>query len=192
MELKDGNSIYAALLDTRAFYRHIAQLLRSADTFLADSEMELERLCGSAALAEASPSLHQSDKWLPNMAFRFYKVPGEKHRVAFVSIILCPRHPEMHVRPFEEPLVCAGWFTFDKPVSSWTRYGWAGVITRANVPRDGTLHREESRNEGCVEEACFAVPLAQVTTSEELETLVLQPLADALGIRPFDTQELAR
>ena len=163
-----------------------AALLKTAEGWLTDEERGFEPLCGSVALSYGTASIHHPGRWLPHMAFRFFRPePNDQHRVAFVSVILCPRTPDKHERDFEEPIVTAGWFRFAEPCEKFTAYWWSGMATWFDIDRDGTLGSwradpGDTCESGTTEQHVLAVPLVEVTSSDVLVERVLKPLVGSL------------
>jgi hypothetical protein len=148
-------------------------------------EQDFEAMCGATALADGTASIHQPDKWMPNTAFRYYTKKGLENTVVFASVIICPRGPEHHVRPWVEPLVSAGWLRLAAPPGTWNRYWWANMITWTGVDRDGTLSRWAASDgkpceNGSLEQRCLAVPLVEITTTDALVGRVLAPVIASL------------
>ena len=182
-----GPDIHAALLSVRRFHEHVALLLQTADAHMLENGFK--KKYGNTTLAEGSGSLDQPIKWMPHTAFRFYsRKKGATDVVVFASVIMCPRGPESHARPWKEPLVTAGWLRLAKPVSKWNQYGWANMIVWTDVERDGTLSRwippgGKPCENGSLEQRCLAVPLVEITSTEGLAQRVLAPVIKSLGTR---------
>ncbi len=185
MNPQDGPALYSALKQVRAFHESVALLLRTADGWLGQHERALAAIHRSTALYGGTASLDQPGAWLPHLAFRYYAVPSAPDVVAFVSVIMCPRHPGGHARPFTEPLVSAGWMRFTTVPDPFRSYWWAGMLTWSDVPRDGTVAAwaapdPASADHDMVESRVLGVPLVRLADSVALVSEVLAPLVDSL------------
>ncbi|MCK6528666.1 hypothetical protein L6R50_14275 [Myxococcota bacterium] len=179
----DGVAMYQALMSVRRLHAEVALLLRTCDDHLRTLGYRPRK--DNTALAELSYSVVLPDRWTPEYAFRLYQPPKDHpDRLVFVSVVLCPRQPEAHRRPFVEPLVSAGWVRFrDDKVQP---QAWAPkMIGWTDCPRDGSPARWVNsagtpNGWGWEETWCLALPLVRVSDSEKLVQDVLKPLTDSL------------
>ena len=182
-----GIEIHQALLSVRRLHGQVALLLRTTDAQLI-GEHDFQSWTNSTCKDYGSALVESPDEWMPSTVFRFYKLPsGTKDIAAFVSVIICPRYPERHAVAYKEPLVSAGWVQLAAPVDTWdaSRYFWASMITEADVARDGRPFRwrqEAPDAKGAVERLCFAVPLVEITSTEQLIARIVDPLRSSLGL----------
>lgn len=175
----NGRDIYQAMRSLRTFHEQVALLLQTADAMMAEAGHDVHRSCQSTAVAYYSYVVDKAPQWTPEFAFRWYAVPADEHVAAFISVILCPRDPVPGVPPFEEPLVSCGVGRFDLGVPYGNKlYHRARAILWTNVDRDGTwgLHQPALGKEGPMRIDLMAVPLVQVTSTQDLRERVISPL----------------
>lgn len=178
--MTQGQALYAALQDLRRFHREVSILLQTADTWMHGEGYT--DVMGASVIGGTSYSLGASNLWSPPKVFRFYKPPVREDEVLFVSVLMCPLDPHRLARRFTEPLISVGGFRFERPQrSTWKRYGWSERILDLDHPRDGTFFRwakgpDDRAREGCIEEAVMARPLIDVSDSDALAALALEPL----------------
>ncbi len=177
-----GPDLHKSLLGVQAFFRQCSRLLQAADAHLLDEE-NWALAAGSQALVEVTYSLNQPQKWLPEVLFRWYRIPDRDDVVAWVSILLVARNPGPADPRFDQPLVTTGWVQQSAPLDkgSWGKLWRAKTVLWTHVARDGTWHdRTRGRDEGLegdeVRVRCRALPLVAIDDADKLVTDLLGPL----------------
>jgi hypothetical protein len=179
---------------TRGLFESLAKLYKQGQLLLMDSD----RLMGergwiprhSNAIAELSYSMNAPQRWFTRWAMRFY-TPAVTDvqeqlidRILFVSIHFASDVGSSMETSVDDPLVCAGRLIYEKPMNDkeadQTYDYWMCKYWFTGKPQD-TLEgwRKTGQSqwyENLKGSETFAVPLYQVTSSEKLKELVIDPL----------------
>ena len=180
--------------NTKALFDSLAKLYKQGQLLLMDSD----RLIGERgwipmhnnAIAELSYSMNAPQRWFARWAMRFY-IPTMTEakeqlidRILFVSIHFASDIGTGMETSVDDPLVCAGRLLYEKPMTekeaSQTYGYWMCKYWFIGKPHD-TLEgwRKTGQSQwyenlkGC---ETFVVPLYQITSSEQLRALVIDPL----------------
>lgn len=186
--MTDGPALMEALQGVQQLYAQVALLLRTADEHLV-GEARLAGMGWSRATGEGSASMNDPAGWLPSYVARFFYTE-DPHVIAFVSVCLVDRPGDRFVRPFTEPLVSAGWVRFEAPAPRpWRAFWWAKMPHWTDHPRDGTMSRStglagQPDANGAVEQRCLALPLVEISTTQQLIRRVLEPMVATLPDPP--------
>lgn len=180
MSDRAGPRMWEAMRSIRALHRQVAALLGDATEHLARTGYP--RLPVSP-VASLSYTLERPHRWLPPAVCVFHGHPTRADAACFVSVLLAPRGPEHHARPFTEPLLSVGWLRFDRPVTTkgLVKYEMCWPILNADVDRDGTWATGERialAPPSVVDQACMARPLVDVDSTATLVRDALEPLIE--------------
>lgn len=187
----EGEIILKAVKQIRQLCEQISQLLSSADGQITKTGWNNE---SNYAIAEISYSILNPEKWIPIMAFRYYKHKEHPNLLAFVSILLDDEwYREYSIK---EPLVTAGFFDYGKSEAgeNWDYpylrcYGY--LSKKHDLKADGTsfhFKREmippaiQGRFEKLFESGeVFAVPLSWIKNPEDVESQITSKLLQLLN-----------
>lgn len=179
---------------TKALFDSLAKLYKQGQLLLMDSD----RLMGeggwapmhNTALAELSYSMNAPQRWFARWAMRFYMpamTEGKElliNRVLFVSIHFASDVNTGLETSVDEPLICAGRLIYEKPMTLseanqtydyWMCKYW--FISEPHDTLEGWRKTGQSRwYENLKGSETFSVPLYNITSSDKLEQLVIDPL----------------
>lgn len=168
-------------------YRQGQLLLMDADKFMGEEGWVPMHTYG---IAELSYSINSPHKWFARWAMRFYMPSGIEEeearvdRILFISIHFASDIKTGLQTEVNDPLVCAGRLIYDTPMTpkeATKNYGyWMCKYWFIAEPRD-TLKgwRKTGQSqwfENLKGSETFAVPLYEITSSEKLKELVIDPL----------------
>ena len=179
---------------TKSLFDSLAKLYKQGQLLLMDSD----RLMGERgwtprhnnAIAELSYSMNAPQRWYGRWAMRFYTPVSTEaeeamiDRMLFVSIHFASDVGSGLETSVDDPLVCAGQLIYEKPMtykeSGETYDYWMCKYWFIGKPHD-TLENwrkgGQSRwYENLKGNETFAVPLYDITSSEKLKELVINPL----------------
>ncbi|MBA7612165.1 hypothetical protein ES703_19400 [subsurface metagenome] len=179
---------------TKTLFNSLAKLYKQGQLLL----MDADRLMGergwapmhNTALAELSYSMNSPQRWFARWAMRFY-IPAMTEgkellidRVLFVSIHFASDVGSSMETSVDDPLVCAGRLIYEKPMTEkkagQTYDYWMCKYWFVGKPHDtlaGWRKTGQSQwYENLKGSETFAVPLYQITSSEKLKELVIDPL----------------
>ena len=179
---------------TQALFDSLAKLYKQGQLLLMDSD----RLMGEQgwiprhnnAIAELSYSMNAPQRWFARWAMRFY-TPAVTDaqdqlidRILFVSIHFASDVGSSMETSLNDPLVCAGRLIYEKPMTDkeagqtydyWMCKYW--FIGKPHDTLEGWRKTGQSQwYENLKGSETFAVQLYQVTSSEKLKELVIDPL----------------
>jgi len=179
---------------TRSLFESLARLYKQGQLLL----MESDRLMGeqgwtpshSNAIAELSYSMNAPQRWFTRWAMRFYTPAATEakeqliDRMLFVSIHFASDVGSSMETSVDDPLVCAGRLIYDKPMTEkeagqtydyWMCKYW--FVGKPHDTLEGWRKTGQSQwYENLRGSETFAVPLYQITSSEKLKELVIDPL----------------
>jgi len=164
-------------------YKQSQLLLIDADRLMGERGWEAMHTTGPA---ELSNSLNSPERWFARWATRFYKSVGVEEekggidRILFVGVHFASDHDTV----VDEPVVSAGRLTYDVPMDTkaadqnyhyWMCKYWFYGKPHSTV--EGWRQAGRTRYaKNLLGSETFVVPLYDITSSEELERLVIQPL----------------
>jgi hypothetical protein len=179
---------------TRTLFDSLAKLYKQGQLLLLDSD----RLMGERgwtprhnnAIAELSYSMNAPQRWYARWAMRFYTPVSTEAEEAtidhmlFVSIHFASDIGSGLETSVDEPLICAGQLIYEKPMTYkeagetfnyWMCKYW--FIGKPHDTLEGWRKGGQSRwYENLKGNETFAVPLYNITSSEKLKELVIDPL----------------
>ena len=179
---------------TRALFESLAKLYKQGQLLLMDSD----RLMGergwtqrhSNAIAELSYSMNAPQRWFARWAMRFYTPAATEakeqlvDRMLFVSIHFASDVGSSMETSVDDPLVCAGRLIYEKPMTEqeagqaydyWMCKYW--FVGKPHDTLEGWRKTGQSQwYENLKGSETLAVPLYQITSSEKLKELVIDPL----------------
>jgi hypothetical protein len=185
----DGEAMLAALDGVRDVFVRSAQLLRTADAYVA-THLTWTPLLGSRALSDVSASLDRPHDWMPFEASRFYAV--DACTVAFVAVLFGENtHRDTLAQPLTEPLVYGGWVRYEQARVGRFEHTWLSRMwhwMEVDAYRDGGASEvrvrvvEDKQVDGVMNEQGCTAPVGLVTlrTAGDLETTVLLPMSRAI------------
>ena len=179
---------------TRGLFESLAKLYKQGQLLLMDSD----QLMGERgwiprhnnAIAELSYSMNAPQRWFARWAMRFY-IPTATEakeqlidRMLFVSIHFASDVSSGFETSVDEPLVSAGRLIYEKPMTEkeagqaydyWMCKYW--FIGKPHDNLEGWHKTGQSQwYENLKGSESFIVPLYQITSSEKLRALVIDPL----------------
>lgn len=179
---------------TRSLFESLAKLYKQGQLLLMDSD----RLMGERgwtpshnnAIAELSYSMNAPQRWFARWAMRFYTPAITEateqliDRMLFVSIHFASDLGTGMETNVDDPLVCAGRLIYEKPMTEkeagQTYDYWMCKYWFVGKPHDtlkGWRKTGQSQwYENLKGSETFTVPLYQITSSETLKELVIDPL----------------
>jgi len=179
---------------TRSLFESLAKLYKQGQLLLMDSD----RLMGERgwtpshnnAIAELSYSMNAPQRWFARWAMRFYTPAVTEateqliDRMLFVSIHFASDLGTGMETSVDDPLVCAGRLIYEKPMTEkeagQTYDYWMCKYWFVGKPHDtlkGWRKTGQSQwYENLKGSETFTVPLYQITSSETLKELVIDPL----------------
>ncbi len=179
---------------TRVLFESLAKLYKQGQLLLMDSD----RLMGgrgwiprhSNAIAELSYSTNAPQRWFARWAMRFYTLAViEAHeelidRMLFVSIHFASDLGTGMETNVDDPIVCVGRLIYEKPITEkeagqtydyWMCKYW--FVGKPHDTLEGWRKTGQSQwYENLKGSETFTVPLYQITSSEKLKELVIDPL----------------
>jgi hypothetical protein len=179
---------------TKALFESLAKLYKQGQLLL----MESDRLMGERgwtarhtnAIAELSYSMNAPQRWFARWAMRFYTPAATEakelliDRFMFISIHFASDVGSSLETSVDEPLVCAGRLLYEKPMTDkeagqtydyWMCKYW--FIGKPHDTLEGWRMTGQSQwYENLKGSETFAVPLYDITSSEKLKELVIDPL----------------
>jgi len=179
---------------TRALFESLARLYKQGQLLL----MDADRLMGERgwtprhnnAIAELSYSMNAPQRWFARWAMRFY-IPAVTEateqlidRMLFVSIHFASDVGSSMATSVDDPLICAGRLIYEKPMTEkevgqtydyWMCKYWF-VGKPHNKLKDWRKTGQSQWHDNLKGSESFAVPLYQITSSEKLKELVIDPL----------------
>ena len=182
---------------TKTLFDSLAKLYKQGQLLLMDSD----RLMGdrgwapmhNTALAELSYSMNAPQRWFARWAMRFYvsaMTEGKElliDRILFISIQFASDVGTGLETNVDDPLVCAGRLIYEKPMTLkeanetydyWMCKYW--FIGKPHDSLEGWRKTGQSRwYENLKGSETFAVPLYDITSSDKLKELVINPLLAA-------------
>lgn len=177
-----------ALFDsTIRLYRQCQLLLMDADRLMGEHGWEPR---GTTAPSGFSYSLNAPERWYARWVVRFYSIASQESneptidRILFVSIHLASDLNSSLPTNLDEPLVSAGRLMYKKPMTSkeagqnydyyMCKYWFLGKPHDILEGWRKTVGSKFSENlEGS---ETFVVPLYDITSSDKLKELVIEPL----------------
>jgi len=179
---------------TKALFEALVKLYKQGQLLLMDSD----RLMGERgwtprhnnAIAELSYSMNAPQRWFARWAMRFYTpaiIEATEQlvdRMLFVSIHFASDLGTGMETNVDDPIVCAGRLIYEKPMTekeAGQTYGyWMCKYWFVGKPHDtlkGWRKTGQSQwYENLKGSEMFTVPLYQITSSEKLKELVIDPL----------------
>jgi len=177
-----GETIREAIRSLRKFHGDVALLLRTADGPLGKEEWKWKpcsKKSANIATPGGSTSINEPHKWMPSYACRFYENDDRSDVVLFVSVIMDNLdNPDA----IKEPLVSAGYISYEKQVTGWEWWysavaSWIEIVSNGEPQELKPAHLPNAKETyGVKGGKVLARPLVAVKKAEELETLVLKPL----------------
>jgi len=179
---------------TKALFESLAKLYKQGQLLLMDSD-RLMRERGwtpghSNAIAELSNSIDVPQRWFARWAMRFYTPAVTEvqeqliDRILFVSIHFASDVGSSMESSVDDPLVCAGRLIYEKPMTEkeagqtydyWMCKYW--FVGKPHDTLEGWNKTGQSRwYKNLKGSETFVVPLYQITSSEKLKELVIDPL----------------
>ena len=179
---------------TKALFDSLAKLYKQGQLLLMDSD----RLMGERgwtprhnnAIAELSYSMNTPQRWFARWAMRFYTptaIETEEQlidRMLFVSIHFASDVGSSMETSVDDPLICAGRLIYEKPMTEkeagqtydyWMCKYW--FVGKTHDKLEGWRKTGQSQwYENLKGSETFVVPLYQITSSEKLKELVIDPL----------------
>ena len=179
---------------TRALFESLAKLYKQGQLLL----MDADRLMGERgwtpihynAIAELSNSMNTPQRWFARWAMRFYtptltEADEESiDRMMFVSIHFASDVGSSMETSVDDPLICAGQLKYTKPMTEkeagqaynyWMCKYW--FVGKPHDTLKGWRKTGQSQwYENLKGSETFIVPLYQITSSEKLKELVIDPL----------------
>jgi hypothetical protein len=179
---------------TRALFDSLAKLYKQGQLLLLDSDQLMEERGWvprrNNAIAELSYSMNAPQRWYARWAMRFYTPASAEteeaviDRMLFVSIHFASDISSGLDTSIDDPLVCAGRLIYEKPMTSqeagetynyWMCKYW--FIGKPHDTLNGWRKGGQSRwYENLKGNETFSVPLYDITSSEKLKELVIDPL----------------
>jgi hypothetical protein len=179
---------------TRALFDALAKLYKQGQLLLTDSDRLMDERGWTPrhanAIAELSNSMNAPQRWFARWAMRFYTPAATQgkelliDRILFVSIHFASDVGGGFETSVDEPLVCAGRLIYEKPMTYeeagqtydyWMCKYW--FIGKPHDTLEGWRKTGQSRwYENLKGSETFAVPLYEITSSEKLKELVIDPL----------------
>lgn len=168
-------------------YKQGQLLLTNADSLMGERGWEP---MSTTAPAELSNSLNSPHKWFARWAMRFYMPSGIEEkgntidRLLFVSIHFASDIKTGLQTDVDEPLVCAGRLLYEKPMTvkeaGQTCDYWMCKYWFVGKPHDTLKDWRKTGQSRWYENLkgseSFTVPLYDITSSEKLKELVIDPL----------------
>jgi hypothetical protein len=168
-------------------YKQGQLLLMDADRLMSDRGWEPTH---STATAGLSNSLNSPENWYARWVMRFYRPAstGEEermiNRLLFVSIHFASDINTSTKTQVEDPVVCAGRLLYEKPMTAkeagqsydyWMCKYW--FVGNEHETLQGWRKTGQSRwCENLKGSESFIVPLYDITSSEDLTRLIINPL----------------
>lgn len=189
---------------TKALFADMARLYKQGQLLL----MDADRLMGdrdwipmhNSAVAELSNSLNSPQRWFARWTMRFYMPTTIAqqtlviNRILFVSVHFTSDVSTGLETQVDDPLVCAGRLLYGHPMSQdeaqqvydyWMCKYW--FIGDDHDSLTGWRKTGQSQwYENLKGSESFIVPLYDITSSERLEELVINPL---LAVQEFDRKD---
>ncbi len=179
---------------TRALFESLAKLYKQGQLLLMDSDRLMEERGWtprhSNAIAELSYSMNAPQRWFARWAMRFYTPAATEakeqlvDRMLFVSIHFASDVGSGMETSVDDPLVCAGRLIYEKPMTEqeagqtydyWMCKYW--FVGKPHDTLEGWRKTGQSQwYENLKGSETLAVPLYQITSSEKLQELVIDPL----------------
>jgi len=179
---------------TRALFESLAKLYKQGQLLL----MDADRLMGERgwtprhynAIAELSYSMNAPQRWFARWAMRFYTpavteaTEQQIDRMLFISIHFASDVGSSMATSVDDPLVCAGRLIYEKPMTEkeagqtydyWMCKYWF-VGKPHNTLKDWRKTGQSQWHDNLKGSESFAVPLYQITSSDKLKELVIDPL----------------
>lgn len=196
---EEGRKLNDFVTAARQFTHDLSSLLQTADSFMASNGWTAA--AGTYCNEGVSANVHIPSGWFPKDLLRFYESDiGGSNVLAAISITLL-RRPDA-VREFDEPLLSAIWFDFGTEApgqknAGWEFwYGWWHMYFPAVECGTWAEHRvadlpeaDRAKNHYRFSRARnMSQPLAQVTTTETLAKLIVQPLLADVGTHAKSTE----
>ena len=181
---------------TEVLFESLAKLYKQGQLLLMDSDrLMVERGWipnHSNAVAGSSNAINSPQRWFARWAMRFY-IPNATEsrellidRILFVSIHFASDIGSNFETNVDDPLVCAGQLIYERPMTDkeagqayeyWMCKYW--FIGKPQEDLEGWRKTGQSQwHENLKGSATFAVPLYQISSSEKLKELVIDPLLD--------------
>lgn len=179
---------------TKTLFDSLAKLYKQGQLLLMDSD----RLMGERgwtprhnnAIAELSYSMNAPQRWFARWAMRFYTPTAIEakeqliDRMLFVSIHFASDVGSSMETSVDDPLICAGRLIYEKPMTEketgqtydyWMCKYW--FVGKPHDTLEGWCKTGQSQwYENLKGSETFVVPLYQITSSEKLKELVIDPL----------------
>jgi hypothetical protein len=184
---------------TRELFDNLQKLYKQAHLLLLDADKYMGEEgwapMHTYGIAELSYSINSPHKWFARWAMRFYMPSGIEEeesrvdRILFVSIHFASDIKTGLQTDVDDPLVCAGRLIYGTPMTpkeAVSNYAyWMCKYWFIAQPRDtlkgwrktGQSHSFDNLK-GC---ETFAVPLYEITSSEKLKALVIDPIFAVQG-----------
>jgi hypothetical protein len=179
---------------TKALFESLAKLYKQGQLLLMDSDKFMGERGWvprhSNAIAELSYSINAPQRWFARWAMRFYTPATTEakeelvDRMLFVSIHFASDIGSSMESSVNDPLVCAGRLIFGKPMTEkeagqtydyWMCKYW--FIGKPHDTLKGWRKTGQSQwYENLKGSETFAVPLYEITSSEKLKELIVDPL----------------
>lgn len=179
---------------TQALFEALVKLYKQGQLLLMDSD----RLMGERgwtprhnnAIAELSYSMNAPQRWFARWAMRFYTPAVTEateqlvNRMLFVSIHFASDLGTGIETNVDDPIVCAGRLIYEKPMTEkeagQTFDYWMCKYWFVGKPHDNLKSWRKTGQSRWYENLkgseTFTVPLYQITSSEKLKELVIDPL----------------
>jgi len=144
---------------------------------------------GSLAIADRSNSLYGADKWLPRDVFRLYGNETLPNILTFISILL---DQSDNSERLEFAVISAGWFDWGNGAvkRNWEYYFVRQHLLMKDADFQGGISLEcPIQQQGLkaaeiVQCGSFAYPLERITSTTELNELIVQTLIEAIKANP--------
>ncbi|MFA5771963.1 MAG: hypothetical protein WC974_04450 [Thermoplasmata archaeon] len=177
----DGKNILEMMRQLRKLDQQLSLLLKSADEQMNRAGWEA---FNNTVMSDSSGSLENPLKWSPDCLFRFYLNGEYPHVLFFVSVILDDDVQKEY--KITEPLITAGCFDAGRgknvKILDW-RWRYAKCYARLeNSVHDGEVYASKSNWQKDWDDSkyklykCFGYPLVSISTAEDIETKIVQPL----------------
>lgn len=188
--MANGQDVLKTIEYVRDFYRQVSLLLQDADRLMGERGWECSH--GSRAIHGETGSLQSTQKWIPDVVFRFY-VSSEEHPHTLAHISILVSDLESKFRNFTEPRLSAGFWAWDSTVSAerirnrkglwdyhWARTnGFNDPLHNGDVcaqPRETWSAEDQAADPHFLGEWSFGYPLVQFGSAEDLGRAIVVPL----------------
>ena len=182
-----GENILKAISQLRDCCHQISLLLQSADAIF--TEQGWGTVTGNAVTAHNSFSMDNPRWWIPGFYFRYYSSEKYPTVLMFVAVLLDDREGN-DTFDFKEPIITCGYlYGYDTPKDLkgyYWRCRWHVYVDPEEKNYEGRICKllpkeeweEHRRNFSFMKS--LAVPLTSITSSDELQKTVIEPILNEL------------